>query len=90
MALEHDIGAAVSQLAQFHLGVELQPDPQQHEGLKPILGPSGKSAVSVTVTDLPTPPFSPAAPATPDAETIAPGTFPYFPLLPAELRLKIW
>ncbi|KAK0716122.1 hypothetical protein B0H67DRAFT_489774 [Lasiosphaeris hirsuta] len=26
----------------------------------------------------------------PDSNPFAPGTFPYFPLLPAELRLKIW
>ena len=50
--------------------------------------------LSVTVTELSSPP-SPtmsavAADEPPACASIAPDTFPYFPLLPAELRLKIW
>jgi hypothetical protein len=98
MALDHKLETVLSQVAHFHLDPECLPDSS-----KTSAGVSG--AISVTVTELPSPPASPssegcpaateaceAAPGPePDTPTrAAPGTFPYFPLLPAELRLKIW
>jgi hypothetical protein len=98
MTLDHKLGSVLSQVAHLHLDRECLPDPS-----KTSAGVS--DAISVTVTELPSPPASPSSggcpPAVeaceappvdgPDSPTRAePGTFPYFPLLPAELRLKIW
>lgn len=90
------LGTTLAQFARFRLDAESPPDPHKRNA-----GASAPS-LSVTVTELPSPPASPASPATsvdavgPAApEPIAPAraapnTFACFPLLPAELRLNIW
>jgi hypothetical protein len=97
MASDHDLlfGTTLPRFAQFRLDAEPPFDPHK------VTVNAGASApsLSVTVTELPSPPASPTAsaeieavvpdePASPARPT--PGTFAYFPLLPAELRLKIW
>ncbi|KAK4239551.1 hypothetical protein C8A03DRAFT_42870 [Achaetomium macrosporum] len=105
MAADQKVKTVLSQFAHVHLSADIA-EPNLHEthplklagvGVTALSGPT----VSVTVTELPSPPASPfpnqtaVAIETPLEEPrsptrTAPGTFPYFPLLPAELRLKIW
>ncbi|KAK3309251.1 uncharacterized protein B0T15DRAFT_526689 [Chaetomium strumarium] len=104
MAADHQFKTTASQFAHFCLDPDVaEPGPNDTPALK-IAGvgvPPTPFGPSVTVTELPSPPASPSPtqtavmietaleePASPTRA--APGTFPYFPLLPAELRLKIW
>ncbi|KAK4442738.1 hypothetical protein QBC34DRAFT_224233 [Podospora aff. communis PSN243] len=95
-----------AKFGELHIGIKSAPDSPDPTALR------SPTALTVTVTSLPTPPFSPSAAVetappftldhpTPDPETTLPeplfpsppqplDTFPLFPLLPAELRLKIW
>ncbi|KAL2019164.1 hypothetical protein VTK56DRAFT_10036 [Thermocarpiscus australiensis] len=99
MVLDQKLGTVVSQFAQFNLDADPRPDSTG----KTVYGIPGLSApvTSVTVTELLDPPASPnptgeavSSEPTADPQNMpqeeAPGTFLYFPLLPAELRLKIW
>jgi hypothetical protein len=104
MAAEQKLKTAMPQFAHARLDPDVaEPDPNDTPALK-LAGvglPTAASGPTVTVTELPSPPASPSPtqatvvtespleePASPTRA--APGTFPYFPLLPAELRLKIW
>ncbi|KAL2127975.1 hypothetical protein VTI74DRAFT_9912 [Chaetomium olivicolor] len=97
MALDQKLETVVSNFAHFSFDPEASPDLHKP---KTATGDASTPVVSVTVTELLSPPASPTgsavageavseAPAEPLARA-EPGTFPYFPLLPAELRLKIW
>ncbi|AEO55823.1 hypothetical protein MYCTH_2300050 [Thermothelomyces thermophilus ATCC 42464] len=105
MAPDEKAATVLSQVAQFHVDAESQPtSPRLHK----TAGPDNSASavpVTVTVSEVSSPPASPAErPATvethpepepepePEArnKTEPCSTFAYFPLLPAELRLKIW
>ncbi len=98
MTSDHQLllGTTRAPFARFRLDAESPADPHKKNA-----GASAPS-LSVTVTELPSPPTSPASPATgvdaggpaaPEPTSparVAPSTFACFPLLPAELRLNIW
>ncbi len=74
------LGTLAAQSAHSRLlGAEHPPDPHKTAAAG-AAGPAGPAAPPFA--ELPSPPASPAV--------LAPSTFPYFPMLPAELRLKIW
>ncbi|KAK4031723.1 hypothetical protein C8A01DRAFT_51299 [Parachaetomium inaequale] len=87
----------LSQFAHCRLDAESQAGPRQHKTMSADAS-APAPAVSVAVTELPSPPASPTGsaatvetPSGPDSPARpGPRTFPSFPLLPAELRLKIW
>lgn len=94
-----ELGTVVSQLANLKLHVGDGPvrgAGEQHSDFKAGLGSPSDStpSLSVTVTKVP----AESSPSSPTATTDVGGaedtrtaeTFMYFPLLPAELRLKIW
>ncbi|GAB1313762.1 hypothetical protein MFIFM68171_03972 [Madurella fahalii] len=91
LELKKNLGTVVSQLTQLHID-DKPPTSTAHQ-LKAVLCPSVSSpSFPVTLTELPTvtPPFSPTGTTDVDDDEVSAGTFLYFPLLPAELRLKIW
>ncbi|KAH6623877.1 hypothetical protein F5144DRAFT_584607 [Chaetomium tenue] len=90
----------LSQFAPSQLDVDIASRPGPHKP-KTTSADASAPAVSVTVTELPSPPASPLEgtgtleapppePMPPAKATTKPCTFPLFPFLPAELRLKIW
>ncbi|KAK4096709.1 hypothetical protein N658DRAFT_501277 [Parathielavia hyrcaniae] len=104
MAVDEHLGIVLSQLAHYHFTAH--PEPASNNLEPTMKDDVSSPAISVIVSELPAAPAPPkpsrkpedaAFEATPGAEPepdsspgAAPGTFPYFPLLPAELRLKIW
>ncbi|KXX75593.1 hypothetical protein MMYC01_206570 [Madurella mycetomatis] len=87
-----NLDAVVPQFAQ--LRVDDKHPTSTAPQLKTVLCPRSVPSppFSVTVTELPTvtPLFSPTGTTDVGDDEVPAGTFPYFPLLPAELRLKIW
>ncbi|KAJ4286862.1 hypothetical protein N0V88_007874 [Collariella sp. IMI 366227] len=95
MASDQELEIVVSHFCHFRF------DPESNLGSinKATTADICAPAVSVTVIELPSPPASPPGDAVVANEIVPPhkplmsaqpGTFPYFPLLPAELRLNIW
>lgn len=89
--LGHEITSVEANLADLHIGLT-------KAALDPA--PGVPTPLTVTITELSTPQLSPPTiddtpepalqPMSKTAPDSAPGTFHYFPYLPAELRLKIW
>lgn len=86
MALDYEPDTVVAQSAGLCVDVETHPRPQEMKS-------ASSASVAVTAHKLSSAPSSPTDTESVTAKEQAAGaarTFPHFPLLPAELRLKIW